>query len=352
MLRVRVRGLCWLGRLLVACCLLAVLPLTQAMQVAPAPEPARIRAPGMVVLESRRSEIDVWPELSVLTEPVARWQWPAVLARLSERRPPAVPTSNFGEFPGVVWLVWDVHVEPQAAGDWLLDVGYPSLDHVDLHVLREGRLVQVVRNGDRMRLSERPMPTRTHVMPVALSAGRYLMLLRVETSGSMIVPVRLTTPQQRQSGEEGTQVLQGLASGVMLSLLIYSLAQGYSLRDRMFGYYAIGVGGVGLFQVTFMGIGLQHLWGDALALSELLPPICILVGVLGAFLFIDRALEIRQISPNLSRAMRIGALSCGPWWSRNRIWSTAQYCYPYDDDVGGNQYLPTLLHSSILVSLL
>lgn len=270
----------------------------------------RVRAPGIAVLESRQTEVDVWPVLSVLTEERPGWTLQDVLGRLSQRRSPQVPVSNFGEFAGVAWLVWDVQVEPDAAGDWLLDVGYPALDHVDLYLLRDGQPTQLTRNGDRLRLSERPLPTRTHVMPLALSAGRYLMVLRVETSGSMIVPVRLTTPQQRQSGEERTQVLQGLANGVMLSLLIYSLAQGYSLRDRMFGYYAIGVGGVGLFQVTFLGMGQQHLWGEALALSELLPPICILLGVLGAFLFIDRALAIHELSPHLSRAMRFGALLC------------------------------------------
>jgi diguanylate cyclase (GGDEF)-like protein len=270
----------------------------------------RVRAPGIAVLESRQTGVDVWPVLSVLTEERPGWTLQDVLGRLSQRRAPQVPVSNFGEFAGVAWLVWDVQVEPGAAGDWLLDIGYPALDHVDLYLLRDGQPTQLTRNGDRLRLSERPLPTRTHVMPLALSVGRYLMVLRVETSGSMIVPVRLTTPQQRQSGEERTQVLQGLANGVMLSLLIYSLAQGYSLRDRMFAYYAIGVGGVGLFQVTFLGMGQQHLWGEALALSELLPPICILLGVLGAFLFIDRALAIHELSPYLSRAMRFGALLC------------------------------------------
>lgn len=311
----RVRGLSWrwsatltgwLGVLLVACWLVSV---AQGVQAATAAD-VRVRAPGVVVLEGRQTEADVWPVLSVLTEPEPRWTLPDVLDRLPDRQPPVVPTSNFGEFAGVAWLVWDVQVEPDAAGDWLLDVGYPALDHVDLHLLRDGQPTQVVRNGDRLRLSERPLPTRTHVMPLALSAGRYLMVLRVETSGSMIVPVRLTTPQQRQFGEERTQVLQGLANGVMLSLLIYSLAQWYSLRDRMFAYYAIGVGGVGLFQVTFHGMGLQHLWGEALAVSELLPPICILLGVLGAFLFIDRALDIRGLSPRLSQVMRVGALLC------------------------------------------
>jgi diguanylate cyclase (GGDEF)-like protein len=291
-----------LGGLLAACLLV---PVVQA-----GPGDARTRAPGIAVLETRETEVDVWPLLSVLTEDSARWTLQDVLARLPQRRPPTGPTSNFGEFAGVAWLVWDVEVESDAAGDWLLDVGYASLDHVDLHVLRDGQPTVLIRNGDHLRLSERPLPTRTHVMPLTLSVGRYTMVLRVETSGSMIVPVRMTTPQRRQFREERTQMLQGLATGVMLSLLIYSLAQWYSLRDRMFAYYAVGVGGVGMFQFTFQGMGLQHVWGEALWLSELLPPVCILLGVLGAFLFIDRALDIRGLSPWLSRSMRIGALLC------------------------------------------
>lgn len=289
----------WLAVLLAGCLLVAA---------ARAERP--VRAPGIAVLETRQTEVDVWPLLSVLTEERAVWTLPDVLARLSERRPPQVPTSNFGEFGGVAWLVWDVEVAQSAAGEWLLDVGYPALDHADLYVLREDRLTAQLRNGDWLRLSERPLPTRTHVMPLNLSAGRYLMVLRVQTSGSMIVPVRLTTPQQRQMREERVQMLQGLATGVMLSLLIYSLAQWYSLRDRMFAYYALGVGGVGIFQFSFQGMGMQHVWGNALWVSELLPPACILVGVIGAFLFIDRALEIRSTSPWLSRLMRGGALVC------------------------------------------
>lgn len=288
-----VRGLGWL----LAVWLLALVTL-----------PAR--ASDLITLQTREQQVDVWPVLSALTEERARWTLDDVLAHLPERRRPEVPASNFGEFGGVAWLVWSVEVQPEAAGEWLLDVGYASLDQVDLHVLRTGEPTVRVRNGDRLPLSQRPLPTRTHVMPMTLSAGHYTMVLRVETSGSMIVPLWLATPQHRQFREERVQMLQGLATGVMLSLLFYSLAQWYSLRDRMFAYYALGVGGVGAFQFTFQGMGMQHVWGEVLWLSESLPPVCILVGIIGAFLFIDRALDIRSLSMRLSLLMRIGALVC------------------------------------------
>lgn len=299
--RGRVTAVWWLGRLLTAW-LLAFAAQAEASTPAPAP------APGAIVLASRQAQADVWPMLSVLLEPRPRWQLADVVEHLAERRPPAVPTSNFGEFAGAAWLIWDVEVGPEAAGDWLLDVGYASLDRVDLHVLREGRPTLHLRNGDGLRLSERPMPTRTHVMPLVLAEGRYTLVLRVETTGSMIVPLRLETPQDRQFREERTQMLQGLATGVMLSLLAYSLAQWYSLRDRMFAYYALGVGGIGAFQFAFQGLGIQHVWGEQLWISERLPPMCVLLGIIGTFLFINRALDIRVLSPRLSRVMHAGAL--------------------------------------------
>jgi diguanylate cyclase (GGDEF)-like protein len=265
---------------------------------------------GVAVLDTRQTEVDVWPLVSVVQEAHPVWTLSEALEHQAEARPPTVPTSNFGEFPGVAWLFWSVEVAPEAAGDWLLDIGYASLDHVDLQVLRVGEPTVVVRNGDWVRLSERPLPTRTHVMPLRLAPGRYTLVLRVETSGSMIVPLRLAAPQQRQFREERIQMLQGLAAGVVLSLLAYSLAQWYSLRDRMFAYYGLGVGGVGVFQFAFQGMGMQHVWGEHLWVSVLLPPVCILLGILGTFLFIDRALDIRSLSPRLSKGMRLGALVC------------------------------------------
>ena len=67
----------WLAVLLAGCLLVAA---------ARAERP--VRAPGIAVLETWQTEVDVWPLLSVLTEERAVWTLPDVRARLSERRPP------------------------------------------------------------------------------------------------------------------------------------------------------------------------------------------------------------------------------------------------------------------------
>ena len=49
---------------------------------------------------------------------------------------------------------------------------------------------------------------------------------------------------------------------------------------------------------------------QAADLAERLPPVCVLLGITGTFLFINRALAIAELSPRLSWAMKIGALLC------------------------------------------
>lgn len=270
--------------------------------------PAEARA-GVVELSDRGRLIEVWPAVTVLFDPGARWTLDEARMHLSERRSPQVPHSNFGERRDAVWLVWDVDLKPSGRGEWLLDVAYSALDEVDLHVLRDGHPLRAADQsaGDGRPMSVRTMPTRTHVLPLDLAPGRYTLLLRVATTGGLITPMQLLTPGHYSQREYRVQLLQGMSSGIVLCLLFYSLAQWVSLRDRMFAYYSLSISGLGLFLFSFNGLGLQHLWGEHVRVSEVLSPACVLLSGAGAFLFIDRVLDIRALSPRMSQIMHAGA---------------------------------------------
>ena len=262
-----------------------------------------------VVLHDRQQVVDPWPAVSVLFDPTGRWTLDEVRQRLSQRGWPGVPASNFGERQGAVWLVIDLVLQPTARGPWLLDVGYPALDLVDLHVLQDGQPVRPAhqRAGDGRPMSWRTMAGRTHVLPLDLAPGAYTLLLRVSTTGSLITPLRLLTAEQFHLREDRVQLLQGLSTGVMLSLLLYSLAQWFSLRDPMFACYGLSVLGMGTFLFSFNGLGLQHLWGERVWVSDVLSPACVLLSALGASLFVERVLDIRSLSPRVAQAMYLGA---------------------------------------------
>jgi hypothetical protein len=281
-----------------------------ALGGAPAVHAGTLPPVGTMSLEDRERSLDPWPGVRVLFDDEARWTPDEARARQAQAVAHTGPRANFGEYGGALWLFFVIEVRPAAAGPWLLDIGYPPLDWIDLWVQSDDGTRVQLRNGDHLLSYERPLRTRTHVMPLDLKPGRHHLMLRVQTTGSLIAPLALVTPVRHHASEERLQVILGLASGVMLSLFLYSLAQWYSLRDRMFAYYGLSVFSLGLFQFAFHGLGMQHVWGDWLALSERLPPVCVLVSITGAFLFIDRALGIAELAPRLSRLMRLGALIC------------------------------------------
>ena len=305
----------WLSRLLRTILLLGLLGVLGVFGVPGLPSAraalAPTSAPELLRLDSRAgAALEVWSGLKVLRDDGHALDFSAARVLRDRAERPAVPLANFGEHAGTLWLFLEVEIGPQAAGEWLLDIAYPSLDEVDLQVLRDGREVAMLRNGDRLTGRERPLLARTHLMPLRLEPGRHELILRVRSSGSLIVPLRLMTPEMHRLHEERAQLVQGLATGVMLSLLLYSLAQWYSLRDRMFAYYGLSVLSLGLFQIAFQGVGMQHLWSEHPTLAEKIPPVCVLLGITGTFLFINRALAIAELSPRLSWAMKIGALLC------------------------------------------
>jgi diguanylate cyclase (GGDEF)-like protein len=267
----------------------------------------------VVALHDRQQAVDPWPAVSVLYDTSGRWTLDEVRRQLPQRVRPDVPMANFGERRGAVWLVWDIDLQPGAQGPWLLDVAFPALDLVDLHVLQEGEPLRAAyqRAGDGRPLSWRALPTRTHVLPLDLAPGRYTLLLRVSSEGSLVTPLRLLTPEQFHQGEDRAQLLHGISTGVMLCLLLYSLAQWFSLHDRLFAYYGLSVFGIGLYLFSYNGLGLQHLWGEHVQVSEVLSPACVLLSALGAFLFIDRGLDIRSLSPRMSWVMHLCAGGAG-----------------------------------------
>ena len=269
--------------------------------------------PAGVVLDAQSRHVELWPALRVIEEPPGqRFDPDEVLRRWSQARPPSVPRANFGEHAGGIWLLWRLDVRPGAPREWLLDVAYPPLDEVDLHLADgDGARRMHLHGGDLLRLTERPLPSRTHLMPLPLEPGHHLVALRVATSGSLIVPVSLIVPNDHRVHEDATQMIQGLSAGVLLCLLFYALAQWYSLRDRMFVWYAVSIAGIGGFQFAFYGLGPQHVWSAHPEVSAVLPPLGVLAGIAGTFMFVDRVLDAGGVAPWVSRVMHAGAMLAG-----------------------------------------
>ena len=272
-------------------------------------------AAAAVLPLSLRAEADAaatWVASEMLVDPTGTLTLDEVLARAQDFRPTGPLQSNLGKREGAVWLRLAVQVPAGSDGHRVLDVDYPSLDRIEVYVLDAARLERRIAMGDHVPLAQRPMRSRSHAVLLELPAGQTrTLLLRVQTTGSMIVPLSLHTPESYPLTEAAEQALQGLIAGMGLCLLIYSLGQWVLLRDSMFGFYALTLLGTGAFFAALSGVGPQHVWGASDWLSRNGPPFFILIGVCGAFLFVLRALQVARTHPKTARTMQACAALAG-----------------------------------------
>ncbi|MFO1223911.1 MAG: diguanylate cyclase [Burkholderiaceae bacterium] len=263
-------------------------------------------------LVDSRGEVDAWPAVTMLSDPSGLWQVEDAEAHRAQLAAPAGARANLGVRSDAVWLHLPLQVSTGGRGRWLLDIDYPSLDRIEVYQMTEGRLLQFARVGDDLPFRLRTMQVRTHVVALELQPGlRHELWLRVQTTSSMVLPISLMTAERYHQREAQVQLLQGVIAGIGLCLLIYSLAQWLSLRDRTFVHYALAVAGATVFFFGYYGLGPQHLWGGSMWLTANLPPLSALVGLVGALLFLERSLSVARHNPRLALAMRGAALLAG-----------------------------------------
>jgi diguanylate cyclase (GGDEF)-like protein len=292
----------WL-RLALACCMLVLagaMP-AQAQTEGLTDRPA---APAPLQVDGRAA-IALWPAVTLLVDPGQALTLDQVLAHPERFQPPTGTPGNLGRLSAAVWL--RVPLQGPAQGvdaRRVLEIDYPALNHIDLYLLQPGQPPQQQRLGNALRLRDRPLPTRSHAAPLTLPPGDSVLLLRVQSLSSLVLPMTLHTPEAFTAHESRGQILQGLMAGLALCMLIYSLAHWISLRDRSFVDYALMLGGNLVFTLTNFGIGGQYLWPDSPALSMHLSPRAVLVAVVGGASFMRAVLGVRDVSRVLDAVLR------------------------------------------------
>jgi diguanylate cyclase len=187
---------------------------------------------------------------------------------------------------------------------WIFDVNYPSLDRIDLFQLADGEVTHTFRLGDSLLIGERPLRGRSHAVELVFEPGKgHELLMRVQTTSSMILPLSLSLPAQFQARESAVEASQGLFAGIGICLLIYSLVNWIALRDHVFGYYATSIAGITLFFLVYNGLAPEYLWPDSLWLTKNAAPLSIMVGLWGGFLFLERTLRVSDLNRALSMLM-------------------------------------------------
>ena len=264
--------------------------------------------PAPLQLQAQQPAAGLWQALQMLPDPEQRYTAQDLLQGGPAFGPMPPTQGTLGVRAEPVWLRIPLELAASAPGRWVLDIDYAPLQRIDLVLASGGRIVQQAALGSHVPFAQRPLPTRSHAVELDLQPGvAYELLLRVQTQGAMVLPLRLSPPAMHAEHALREQMLQGLLTGLALCLWIYSLAQWINQREVLFLQYTLLISGSLLFSLHFFGVGAQYLWGGLPWFEQHASGMSALMATCGSFLFIGQALAAGNPRNRLMRAMRWGA---------------------------------------------
>jgi len=275
-----------------------------------APLGAVFAAPAALLLDERAPHVEAWPAATVLRDPEGRMTAAALLAAPQRFARPEGAYATLGMEKAVVWLRIPVQAAAGGDGNWVLKVDFGLLNRVDLFLARDGRIERhALAGGAQPPSGSLGGPAPAFALQLAPGA-RYEVLLRVQTNGPKILPVSFEKPAVYQEAALDEHLLQGILIGLTACLLLYSLFQWINLRENLFVKYALLVGSMTVYGLSWFGLGAHYLWGGNPWFTTHITGVSALMASCGAYLFVEQALARPGMDRIFTRLMKTGAVLC------------------------------------------
>lgn len=194
---------------------------------------------------------------------------------------------RLGYTDDVVWLHLRISGAEEAIAErYHLTIDYPVLDDVRLYSLTAAGESTMLRAGDRVPRSDWALDRRIPTFPVRVTPGTTTdIYLRVVTSGSMQVPLRIGQPEALQAERTRAAHVAGLVYGAIIAVGLYNALLFISLREWVYFYFIGLVASIGVFILALNGHGYAFLWGDHTGINDIALLSSVGVGVVAGLRF-------------------------------------------------------------------
>ena len=213
--------------------------------------------PGTLILMDKRGEYPLGLHMEILEDPGGELTIEQVASQEFDSRfiPSQVEVPIYGFTDNVYWVRLQMRNESQLGDRWLLEVGFPNMQFVDLYTpLADGEGFAVKQTG-----SMRPIYTRDIFHPRILfnlivpKQSERTFYLRFQTGSSMTLDLNMWTPGAFLIESLAEQLLYGIFFGILIGLLVYNLFIFFSLRDVSYLYYVIFLTSMVLHYANYAG---------------------------------------------------------------------------------------------------
>ncbi len=205
---------------------------------------------------------------------------------------------NLGYHEHPAWYRLEIDNPTDQPAMRYLEIAYPLLDHVELFQVEDGSVIASHLTGDRVPHHQRPLNQRTFVFPLHLTPGLdQTVYLRIQTSGSHQVPLRLWEPATFRDHDRRDMTSRGMFYGMLLIMAVFNLFLWRTFGERSFLYFA-GVQFALLASMsTLHGVTFMYLIPDLPRAHELIILTGVPLSVLFFCLFCREFLDLRARLP-------------------------------------------------------
>lgn len=174
----------------------------------------------------------------------------------------ASETPNFGFADETYWFRGEL-IQPSGQQEWLLNLSYALLDHVDVWFFRDGELSAHYETGDRHAFSQRTINYRHFLFPLSMGEGESVRVyVRIESSSAVQMPLSITTKDHLFQTEQRELTAHAIFFGAMLVMALFNLFIMLSTRDKAYLLYVMLVLSVSGFQASLHGFAYQFIWPE------------------------------------------------------------------------------------------
>lgn len=171
-------------------------------------------------------------------------------------------TLNYGLQDAPVWIrlrAQNLHAE--ISQHRFFSIAYPTLDSVTIWITQRGKVLSKHEMGDRFPFKARAYAHRDFLAEVTIPPGGDITLYaRIQSSGSLIVPVSFLSPREQTQKDQNDLLIHGGFLSILIAMAIYNLLVGVTLREKSYLLYVVYLVSLAGVYSSLFGFSYQYLW--------------------------------------------------------------------------------------------
>lgn len=213
-------------------------------------------------------------------------------------------STSFGITDSAHWLRFAVHNPSPENLNLIAELGYSQLDDVVFHVFSGNEPLRRLETGDARPFYPRDVDHPNMLLRLSLAPDeRKTVYVRVQTAGSLILPLHLWREHTFFEAAADEQKLHFFYYGALTVIILMNLAVFLTLREKLYLFYALAISGYLLFFASIKGFSFQHFYPQAPGLHARALLVSMPLLALFSLLFCREFLRVKSHSPRLDKAL-------------------------------------------------